>query len=56
MTEEVLAPNENSTGHHAVDAAVRSVDNSAELPAAEQLAAYEGAHHTLREVLASIEE
>lgn len=55
MSEETLPPNE-STGHHAVDAAVRSVSNAATLPAAEQLAAYEGAHHTLREVLASIEE
>ena len=44
------------TGHPAVDAAVRAVVNSADLPVAEQLAAYEGAHQTLREVLASIED
>ena len=44
------------TGHPAVDAAVRAVANAATLPVAEQLAAYEGAHETLREVLASIED
>ena len=44
------------TGHPAVDAAVRAVANASELPVAEQLAAYEGAHETLREVLASIED
>ncbi len=45
-----------STGHEAVDAAVRAVENAARLPVGEQLAAYEAAHTTLREVLASIEE
>jgi hypothetical protein len=45
-----------STRHPAVDAAIRAVVNAADLPPAEQLAAYEGAHQTLREVLASIEE
>jgi len=44
------------TGHPAVDAAMRAVANAAALPVAEQLAAYEGAHETLREVLASIED
>lgn len=44
------------TGHPAVDAAVRAVVNAADLPVGEQLAAYEGAHETLREVLASIED
>jgi hypothetical protein len=43
------------TGHHAVDAAVRAVANAEDLPAAEQLAAYEAAHRTLREVLSSID-
>jgi hypothetical protein len=43
------------TGHHAVDAAVRAVANAADLSAAEQLAAYEAAHRTLREVLSSID-
>jgi hypothetical protein len=43
------------SGHHAVDAAVRAVANAAELPLAEQLAAYEAAHQTLREVLSAID-
>ncbi|MDI1465242.1 hypothetical protein QEZ54_30170 [Catellatospora sp. KI3] len=43
------------TGHHAVDAAVRAVANTAELPLAEQLEAYEAAHRTLREVLTAID-
>ncbi len=43
------------TGHHAVDAAVRGVANATDLPLAEQLAAYEAAHKTLREVLTAIE-
>lgn len=45
-----------TTGHEAVDAAVRAVSNAAQLPVAEQLGAYEAAHQTLREVLSSIEE
>lgn len=44
------------TGHPAVDEAVHAVVNASGLSASEQLAAYEGAHETLREVLASIEE
>jgi hypothetical protein len=56
MSEEALAPNENSTGHPAVDAAVASVQNASRLSAQEQLGAYEAAHQTLREVLSSIEE
>jgi hypothetical protein len=44
------------TGNEAVDAAVRAVHNTANLPVAEQFAAYEAAHDTLREVLGSIEE
>lgn len=44
------------TGHQAVDAAVRAVINAADLPVAEQFAAYEAAHVTLHEVLASIEQ
>jgi hypothetical protein len=46
----------DGTGHPAVDAAVRAVVNAESLSMAEQLAAYEGAHQTLREVLASIED
>lgn len=45
-----------STGNQAVDAAVRAVHNASNLPVAEQFAAYEAAHETLREVLATIEE
>jgi hypothetical protein len=58
VTEETanLTDEEQGTGHPAVDAAVRAVVNSTDLPMAEQLAAYEGAHQTLREVLASIED
>ncbi|WP_155371632.1 hypothetical protein [Catellatospora vulcania] len=52
-TPQTLMP--GPTGHHAVDAAVRAVANAAELPLAEQLAAYEAAHKTLREVLTAIE-
>jgi len=47
---------EGGTGHPAVDAAIQAVVNAEQLPVAEQLAAYEGAHQTLREVLASIED
>jgi hypothetical protein len=46
----------DSTGNQAVDAAVRAVRNAINLPVAQQFAAYEAAHETLREVLASIEE
>jgi hypothetical protein len=52
----VQADDESGTGHPAVDEAVRAVANAATLPMGEQLAAYEGAHETLREVLASIED
>ncbi len=55
MTEQDWE-DETSTGNHAVDAAVRSVENASSLAASEQFAAYEAAHRTLREVLSSIEE
>ncbi|WP_246002666.1 hypothetical protein [Allorhizocola rhizosphaerae] len=54
--EQSVAAGFVSTGHEAVDAAVRAVENASRLPVAEQLAAYEAAHTTLREVLGSIEE
>jgi hypothetical protein len=44
------------TGHRAVDAALRSLENAAGLPLSEQIAAYEAAHHTLRETLSTIDE
>jgi len=44
------------TGHRAVDAALRSLENAAELPEAERIAAYEAAHRTLRETLSTIDD
>ncbi|HEY1178508.1 MAG TPA: hypothetical protein VGF17_20320 [Phytomonospora sp.] len=44
------------TGHRAVDEALRSLDNAAGLPVAEQVAAFEAAHRTLRETLTTIDE
>ncbi len=43
------------TEHPAVDAVLRSLDNAAQLPPAEQIAEYEAAHQVLRETLASID-
>jgi hypothetical protein len=43
------------TGHPAVDAVLRSLENAAQLPPAEQIAEYEAAHQVLRETLASID-
>ena len=43
------------TGHPAVDAALRSLANAAQLAPGEQIAAYEAAHQVLQETLASIE-
>ncbi len=43
------------TGHPAVDAVLRSLANAAQLPPAEQIAAYEAAHDVLRETLAGID-
>ncbi|MCP2328633.1 hypothetical protein HDA40_007140 [Hamadaea flava] len=45
-----------ATGHRAVDAALRSLQNAAELPVGEQIAAYEAAHRTLRETLSTIDD
>ncbi|NUT36183.1 MAG: hypothetical protein HOV79_24255 [Hamadaea sp.] len=44
------------TGHRAVDAALRSLDNAAGLPVGEQIAAFEAAHRTLRETLSTIDD
>lgn len=44
------------TGHRAVDAALRSLENAAELSEAERIAAYEAAHRTLRETLSTIDD
>ena len=43
------------TGHPAVDEVVRSLENAAQLPPAEQIAEFEAAHQVLRETLASID-
>ena len=43
------------TGHPAVDAALRSLDDAAHLAPGEQIAAYEAAHQVLQETLASID-
>jgi hypothetical protein len=43
------------TGHPAVDAALRSLANAAQLAPGEQIAAYEAAHQVLQETLANIE-
>jgi hypothetical protein len=43
------------TGHPAVDAALRSLANAAQLSPGEQIAAYEAAHQVLQETLSSIE-
>jgi hypothetical protein len=47
---------QGATGHRAVDAALRSLDNAAGLPVGEQIAAYEAAHRTLRETLSTIDD
>ena len=45
----------DGTGHPAVDAAVQSLDNAARLSPADQVVAFEEAHATLQETLASID-
>jgi len=44
-----------TTGHPAVDAALRSLANASQLAPGEQIAAYEAAHKVLQETLSSIE-
>ncbi|WP_412740805.1 hypothetical protein [Krasilnikovia sp. MM14-A1259] len=46
---------EDSTGHPAVDAVLGSLANAAQLPPADQIAAYEAAYQVLQETLASID-
>ena len=43
------------TGHPAVDAVLRSLENAARLAPAAQIAEYEAAHQVLQETLASID-
>jgi hypothetical protein len=47
---------EVSTGHSAVDAALRGIRQAAGAPPADQIPTYQAAHRTLRETLASIDE
>ena len=46
---------DETTGHPAVDAALRSLANASQLAPGEQIAAYEAAHQVLQETLSSIE-
>jgi hypothetical protein len=43
------------TGHPAVDAVLRSLENASRLPPGAQIAEYEAAHQVLQETLASID-
>jgi hypothetical protein len=45
-----------STGHPAVDGALRGMANAAELPPDDQIAQYEATHRILTETLATIDE
>lgn len=44
------------TGHPAVDAAIRGLDNAVGLSLRDQIAEYEAAHRTLQETLATIDQ
>lgn len=44
------------SGHPAVDAVLQALANAADLPPADQIAAYEAAHRALRETLATIDQ
>jgi len=44
------------SGHPAVDAAIRSMVNAAELSPGDQIAEYEAAYRTLQETLATIDQ
>ena len=44
------------TGHPVVDQALRALDDVAAAPPAEQIPAYEAAHHVLQQTLATIDE
>lgn len=46
----------DGSGHPAVDAVVQSLANAASLPMPEQIEAYEAAHRTLQETLATIDQ
>ncbi|HEX5542103.1 MAG TPA: hypothetical protein VFX60_11170 [Micromonospora sp.] len=46
----------DGSGHPGVDAVMDAINNAANLPPADQVAQYEAAHHTLREILATIDQ
>lgn len=54
--EQPEAERSEATGHPAVDAALRALTEVADAAPAAQLPAYQAAHRTLRETLASIDE
>ncbi|HEX5596079.1 MAG TPA: hypothetical protein VFX61_08715 [Micromonosporaceae bacterium] len=54
--DEVAVNPADSSGHPGVDAIMQSIANAANLPLAEQIAQYEAAHRTLREILATIDQ
>jgi hypothetical protein len=49
-------PGAAATGHPAVDEALRALDDAADAPPADQIPAYEAAHHVLQQTLATIDE
>lgn len=57
--EELIAPADGEvvteTGHPAVDAVLRSLENASRLAPGAQIAEYEAAHQVLQETLASID-
>ena len=53
--QPVAETGSSETGHPAVDEVLRSLENAAQLPPAEQIAEFEAAHQVLRETLASID-
>jgi hypothetical protein len=49
-------PEHTQTGHPAVDAALRALGEAAAVPPDGQVAAFQAAHRTLRETLATIDD
>ncbi|HEX2774779.1 MAG TPA: hypothetical protein VHN18_20475 [Micromonosporaceae bacterium] len=49
-------PGEQGSGHPAVDAAIQAVEATADLSPADQIEAYDAAHRTLQETLATIDQ
>jgi hypothetical protein len=49
-------PERTETGHPAVDAALRALEEAAAVPPDGQVAAFQAAHRTLRETLATIDD